>query len=104
MTPLVDVRHLVKEFPGRGGLFARGTPVRAVDDVSFSIATGETLGPRRRIGIGQDDDRALHPAANRALVGRSTIQGSWTCSRSARASCARRGGICRSCFRIRTRR
>ncbi len=53
MTPLVDVRHLVKEFPGRGGLFARGTPVRAVDDVSFSIATGETLGLVGESGSGK---------------------------------------------------
>jgi ABC-type oligopeptide transport system ATPase subunit len=42
--PLVDVSHLVKEFARGGGLFRRGTAVRAVDDVSFTIDEGETFG------------------------------------------------------------
>ena len=44
MTPLVDVRHLVKEFPARGGWFRRASANRAVDDVSFTIQAGETFG------------------------------------------------------------
>jgi oligopeptide transport system ATP-binding protein len=43
MTPLVDVQHLVKEFPVRRGLFGSRGVVRAVDGVSFSIDPGETL-------------------------------------------------------------
>ena len=53
MTPLVDVRNLVKDFPARGGLFRRGDPVRAVDDVSFAIAPGETFGLVGESGCGK---------------------------------------------------
>jgi ABC-type oligopeptide transport system ATPase subunit len=53
MNPLVDVRRLVKEFPAGGGPFRRTPPVRAVDDVSFSIAPGETLGLVGESGCGK---------------------------------------------------
>ncbi len=41
--PLVEVADLVKHFPVRGRGASRGTAVRAVDGVSFTIARGETL-------------------------------------------------------------
>jgi peptide/nickel transport system ATP-binding protein len=42
---LVRVEHLKKFFPVRGGLFQRVVAwVQAVDDVSFTIKEGETLG------------------------------------------------------------
>jgi ABC-type oligopeptide transport system ATPase subunit len=53
MNPLVEVKHLVKEFPARGGLFRRQPPVRAVDDVSFSIGPGETFGLVGESGCGK---------------------------------------------------
>ncbi len=53
MTPLVAVRNLVKEFPSRGRLFRRGRPTRAVDDVTFTIAPGETFGLVGESGSGK---------------------------------------------------
>ena len=51
--PLLDVRHLVKEYPGRGGWFRRAPGLRAVDDVSFAIARGETFGLVGESGSGK---------------------------------------------------
>lgn len=42
--PLLQVNGLTKHFPVRGGLFAAKRTVRAVDNVSFSVAKGETVG------------------------------------------------------------
>jgi ABC-type oligopeptide transport system ATPase subunit len=53
MTPMVSVRHLVKEFPAGGGWFRRTAPVRAVDDVSFEIVAGETFGLVGESGCGK---------------------------------------------------
>lgn len=52
--PLLEVRHLSKRFPIRGGIL--GNPVgnvQAVDDVSFSIRKGETLGLVGESGCGK---------------------------------------------------
>ena len=50
---LLDVGHLTKDFAPATGLFARATPVRAVDDVSFSIAPGEAFGLVGESGSGK---------------------------------------------------
>ena len=42
--PLLQVNGLTKHVPVRGELFSARKTVRAVDDVSFAIAKGETLG------------------------------------------------------------
>ena len=53
MAPLVEVRHLTKDFTRRKGLFGTAAPVRAVDDVSFEIAEGETFGLVGESGSGK---------------------------------------------------
>ena len=53
-APLLEVRHLVKHFTVGGGMFggAHGV-VRAVDDVSFAIPRGQTLGLVGESGCGK---------------------------------------------------
>lgn len=51
-TPLVSVRHLKEYFPVNTGWF-RTTPLKAVDDVSFDIRRGETLGLVGESGCGK---------------------------------------------------
>jgi oligopeptide transport system ATP-binding protein len=56
MTPLLEIRHLVKEFTPRPRLLPFGRsalPTLAVDDVSFSIAAGETFGLVGESGSGK---------------------------------------------------
>ncbi|WP_322806524.1 dipeptide ABC transporter ATP-binding protein [Thermanaerothrix sp.] len=51
---LLEVRNLVKYFPVRGGIFRRVVAwVKAVDDVSFTIHEGETLGLVGESGCGK---------------------------------------------------
>ncbi len=53
-NPLLEVKNLTKYFPIKGGFFSRtmGT-VKAVDDVSFYIQPGETLGLVGESGCGK---------------------------------------------------
>jgi len=52
-APLLLVRHLVKEYARRRGIFLRASTVRAVDDVSFELREGETLGLVGESGSGK---------------------------------------------------
>ena len=50
--PLLEVRNLKQYFPVKTGFF-QTTPLKAVDDVSFDIARGETLGLVGESGCGK---------------------------------------------------
>jgi oligopeptide transport system ATP-binding protein len=51
--PLLEVRHLSKQFSRKNGLFGKPGVVHAVDDVSFSIEKGETFGLVGESGSGK---------------------------------------------------
>ncbi|CAN5737429.1 dipeptide ABC transporter ATP-binding protein [soil metagenome] len=52
-APLLQVRHLIKEFTRKKGWFGTASPLRAVDDVTFDIAEGETFGLVGESGSGK---------------------------------------------------
>jgi oligopeptide transport system ATP-binding protein len=53
-APLLEVKHLKKYFPIKGGVFSKTIGyVYAVDDVNFTIARGETLGLVGESGCGK---------------------------------------------------
>src|ERR1700733_4606519 len=73
VATVLEVRGLRKYFPIRGGLFGRNAgTVRAVDDVSFSIARGETLSLVGESGCGKTTTsrcilRAITPTSGEIL-------------------------------------
>ncbi|MEJ2266624.1 MAG: dipeptide ABC transporter ATP-binding protein [Anaerolineales bacterium] len=70
---LVEVEHLTKYFPVRGGLLQRVVAwVQAVDDVSFGVRQGETLGLVGESGcgkttVGRTMLRLIEPTGGRVL-------------------------------------
>ena len=52
--PLLEVKNISKNFPVRGGFFQKQVgEVRAVDNVSFKINKGQTLGLVGETGCGK---------------------------------------------------
>jgi len=77
---LLEVRHLSKDFSRKKGLFGKGTVVRAVDDVSFSIEKGETFGLVGESGSGKTTTgrcilRLIEPSGGEVLFdGRDVLK------------------------------
>lgn len=60
MTPILEVVKLVKHFPLKKDLLGRGGGVvRAVDEVSFAVAPGQTLGVVGESGCGKSTTARL---------------------------------------------
>ncbi len=79
--PILQVVHLVKHFPVRGGLLSKSRlAVRAVDDVTFSVHKGETFGLVGESGCGKTTTgrvvlRLIEPTSGHAFFEGSDIWG-----------------------------
>ena len=88
--PLLEVRHLVKHFVRKQGLFRRPSVVRAVDDVSFTIDEGEMFGLVGESGSGKSTTgrcilRLIEPTSGEVLFrGENVLQFSTERMRRAR--------------------
>ena len=90
MTPLVEVKNLVKHFERGGGLFRAKTVVKAVDDVSFVVNEGETFALVGESGSGKSTTgrcmlRLVEPTSGEVLFrGRNVLGYSSSEMRAAR--------------------
>jgi oligopeptide/dipeptide ABC transporter ATP-binding protein len=76
VEPLLDVRDLRKYFPGGRALLGRVRAwVKAVDDISFAIHPGETLGLVGESGCGKTTTCKLIMAAETATAGAIVFEG-----------------------------
>ena len=102
-TPLLEVRNLTRDYVlRRTDGFAR-QKLRAVDDVSFSVARGEVLGIVGESGCGKSTLARIVMALDRPTAGDVLLEGT-PCFSSAAANCGSGGAISRWCSRTLTAR
>lgn len=82
MSPLLEVQGLTKHFPvSKGVIFSRlGDTVKAVDDVTFAVEKGETLGLVGESGCGKSTTgrcviRLLEPTAGSVSFEGTNVRG-----------------------------
>ena len=80
MTPAIEVRDVSRAFAQRGGLAARGRPVRAVDGVTLSVQPGDVLGVVGESGCGKSTlarliTGLLPPSSGEVLVDGRSLAG-----------------------------
>ena len=80
MTPLVEVKNLVKHFERGGGWFRAKTVVKAVDDVSFVVNEGETFALVGESGSGKSTTgrcmlRLIEPTSGEVLFRGKNVLG-----------------------------
>jgi peptide/nickel transport system ATP-binding protein len=75
MTPLLEVKHLTRDYHLRSrDSFARQT-LRAVDDVSFTVARGEVLGIVGESGCGKSTLARIVMALDKPTAGEVLLEG-----------------------------
>jgi peptide/nickel transport system ATP-binding protein len=75
-APLLEVASVTKDYPGRRtSLFTKPAPFRAVDDVSFSIAEGQSVALVGRSGCGKSTLARMILALDRPTGGAIRLDG-----------------------------
>src|SRR5919201_4046562 len=80
LTPLLEVRRLVKHFVRKHGLWRPPSGVKAVDDVSFTIEEGEMFGLVGESGSGKSTTgrcilRLIEPTSGQVLFRGENVLG-----------------------------
>ena len=102
---ILEVKNLKKYFPIRSGVLKRTTgQVYAVDDVSFSVEKGETLGLVGESGCGKSTTGPLRAAPHRAHGRPHRVRGHRRHAGRRAATCTGCAATCRSSSRTRTLR
>ena len=102
--PLLAVKNLQVYFPVRRGILARTVDhIKAVDDISFNVYRGQTLGLVGESGCGKTTTgrailRLIEPTGGSVKYEGEDV------ARPRRRRPARCAARCKSCFRIRTGR
>jgi peptide/nickel transport system ATP-binding protein len=91
--PLLLVRHLRKWFMTGGGLFGQRAAVHAVDDISFEVAKGETLGIVGESGCGKSTAARLIAGVVAADAGEVLLDGEAIWARGARVDAESRRAV-----------